>query len=105
MQTDMEVDTPDTETAPKRFEIKKWSAVAFWSWDIDIETCAICRNHIMDVCIDCQANPTNQPAGECTVSWGVCKHIFHSHCISRWLNSRPVCPLDNLPWEELKRGS
>ena len=40
----------------RRFEIKKWSAVALWSWDITVDNCAICRNHIMDMCIECQAN-------------------------------------------------
>lgn len=60
---------------PKRFEIKKWSAVALWAWgryhetlilpygdrvlligsccliaDIVVDNCAICRNHIMDLC-------------------------------------------------------
>lgn len=34
----------------KRFEVKKWNAVALWSWDIVVESCAICRNHIMDLC-------------------------------------------------------
>eukprot|EP00400_MALV-I_sp_L67-5_P000772 gene772-523_t len=32
----------------KRFEIKKWNAVALWAWDIVVDNCAICRNHIMD---------------------------------------------------------
>jgi hypothetical protein len=36
--------------------MKKWNAVALWSWDIVVDTCAICRNHIMDLCIECQAN-------------------------------------------------
>jgi len=34
----------------KRFEIKKWNAVALWAWDIVVDNCAICRNHIMDLC-------------------------------------------------------
>lgn len=78
-------------TAPaKRFEVKKWNAVALWAWgtysyarnlfnrglsvpriedlhpifiellppqrdglhhaDIQVDNCAICRNHIMDLC-------------------------------------------------------
>lgn len=37
----------------KRFEVKKWNAVAMWGWDLDIENCAICRTHISDPCIDC----------------------------------------------------
>ena len=39
-----------------RFEVKRWNASALWSWDIQVENCAICRNHIMDLCIECQAN-------------------------------------------------
>ena len=46
------------EAAPpeKRFEVKKWNAVAMWAWDIVVDNCAICRNHIMELCIECQAN-------------------------------------------------
>ena len=89
----------------KRFELKKWQAVAMWTWggspapalppragaplpataggdslaaagevdrrgltgggapptrypvDMDVDNCAICRNHIMELCIECQVSP------------------------------------------------
>lgn len=83
--------------------------------DIPVENCAICRNHIMELCIECQANQLSTATDTCTVAWGACSkysilslvlgHAFHSHCISRWLQTRNVCPLDNREWVWNKTGN
>lgn len=85
----------------KRFEIKKWTAVAFWSWDQTNESCAICRNHLMEPCIECQGKNDNADVTQrphCPRAVGRCNHSFHLHCISTWIGTRNSCPLDNAEW-------
>lgn len=64
----MDVDQPEAGTSKevekkvkkvvkingKRFEIKKWNAVAMWSWAICTDTCAICRNNLYEPSIEYQ---------------------------------------------------
>jgi len=90
----------------KRFVVRKWMAMALWAYDITVDNCAICRNHIMDKCIECQSTQEMTDIEEnCSIAWGKCSHVFHMHCISRWLNTRQVCPLDNRKWEFKKYGT
>jgi RING-box protein 1 len=55
-------------TEEPEIKLISWDIVGLWSFDIQIETCAICRNHIMDTCVECQNGLETQ--GTCSVSWG-----------------------------------
>ena len=44
----MEENTPSKDQGvQKMFTLKKWNAVAMWSWDVECDTCAICRVQVM----------------------------------------------------------
>jgi len=96
-QTGGKEDGKEGEVVGKRVRVKKWNAVAFWSYDIENDTCAICHNQLMVPCITCEAEPAQ--AEECSVAWGTCSHSYHFHCITRWLRTRSTCPLDDEEWE------
>ena len=39
--------TSDSHRNEKMFSLKRWNAVAMWSWDVECDTCAICRVQVM----------------------------------------------------------
>ena len=47
------------------FVIKKWSAVALWSFGGDgaAVKCAICRSLLADICVPCQTEDNVDPNG------------------------------------------
>lgn len=82
----------------RMFTLKKWNAVAMWSWDVECDTCAICRvqvkflhsrcfalwlfitnSQVMDACLRCQSETKVDCRGgkDCVVVWGECNHSFH----------------------------
>jgi len=84
------------------FEIKKWNAVALWSWDIYADTCPVCRNSLNEPSIEYQANPSPTTENGLSIAFGSCGHVFHLDCIQRWQKTRSVCPLCNKEWDFAK---
>ena len=41
------VDREAAHKPDKMFTLKKWNLVAMWSWDVECDTCAICRVQVM----------------------------------------------------------
>ena len=89
----------------RQVEAKKHHAVCMWSWNVQVENCAICKNDISDLCIECQVNQVTSQGNDCQVGWGMCNHAFHHHCISRWIKTRATCPLCDREWELSKLAS
>ncbi|PFH46885.1 hypothetical protein AMATHDRAFT_77455 [Amanita thiersii Skay4041] len=64
--------------------VKHWHAVAQCRWDTGSDAN---NNH-----------PTNDEEEEV---WGECTHIFHMHCLLKWIGtaaSKQQCPMDRRPW-------
>jgi hypothetical protein len=51
--------TPSTK---RKIEVKKWNAVAVWSWSTSFDSCAICRNTLHEPSIEFQANSQQEGA-------------------------------------------
>nr|XP_054770580.1 RING-box protein 2-like [Lytechinus pictus] len=84
-----------TDQNQRLFSLKKWNIVAMWSWDVECDTCAICRVQVMDACLRCQ---TENKQEECVVVWGECNHSFHNCCMSLWVKQNNRCPLCQQEW-------
>ncbi|XP_049637449.1 RING-box protein 2-like [Suncus etruscus] len=79
----------------KMFSLKKWNAVAMWSWDVECDTCALCRVQVMDAWLRWQAENKQE---DCVVDWGERNHSFHNCCMSLWVKQNNRCPLCPQDW-------
>jgi len=88
------------------FALKKWNAVAMWSWDVECDTCAICRVQVMDSCLRCQGDTSSsgKSKADCVVVWGECNHSFHHCCMSMWVQQNRRCPLCQKDWSVQRMG-
>ncbi|XP_041464599.1 anaphase-promoting complex subunit 11-like [Lytechinus variegatus] len=76
---------------------ENWTAVATWRWIANDDNCGICRTAFDGCCPDCK-----MPGDDCPLVWGQCSHVFHMHCILKWLNSQQVhqlCPMCRQEWK------
>jgi len=80
-----------------KVKLNKMSLVANWSWQLgDNDHCTICMNQFECACPQCKF-----PGDDCPPIEGKCGHIFHLHCIYKWLDSgTDKCPLDREIWKE-----
>ncbi|KAI9634260.1 putative ubiquitin-protein ligase [Dioszegia hungarica] len=66
--------------------------------DDDEEVCGICQSAFESTCPECKV-----PGDDCPLIWGECSHIFHMHCLLKWLeteSSKQQCPMDRRSWGE-----
>ncbi|GAA5886750.1 hypothetical protein JCM16303_003301 [Sporobolomyces ruberrimus] len=64
--------------------------------DDEDDVCGICRVAYDGCCPDCKI-----PGDSCPPIWGECTHVFHMHCLLKWLateSSKQQCPMDRRPW-------
>ena len=80
-----------------KVKLNKMNLVANWSWQLgDNDHCTICMSPFECACPQCKC-----PGDDCPPIEGRCGHIFHLHCIYKWLDSgTDKCPLDREIWKE-----
>ncbi|GAA5999174.1 anaphase promoting complex subunit 11 [Rhodotorula paludigena] len=64
--------------------------------DDEDDVCGICRVAFDGCCPDCKV-----PGDGCPPIFGECSHVFHMHCIMKWLatdSSKQQCPMDRRPF-------
>ena len=84
-----------------RIELKSWTAVGVWKYNIKEDKCAIDKQSLQSVCMNCESLGSCDKA-QCAIDIGECKHAFHAHCIRPWIEKNQRCALCNKTWVHLK---
>eukprot|EP00727_Mastigamoeba_balamuthi_P005267 m51a1_g14739 hypothetical protein (101) ;mRNA; r:279125-279490 len=81
-----------------KLRVKRWQAVAKWHWDLPSatadDTCGICQFQFDAFCPACK-----MPGDSCPPAKGRCGHMFHAHCIDKWLTNNANCPFCRGAWD------
>ncbi|PAV19073.1 anaphase-promoting complex subunit Apc11 [Pyrrhoderma noxium] len=96
-----------------KVRINRWHAIANWLWDTGTrgenedgedgegDVCGICRVPFEGCCPQCKL-----PGDDCPLIWGECTHVFHMHCLLKWIatpDSKQNCPMDRRKWVTAER--
>jgi len=84
-----------------QFGFKDFDLVYYWTWDVANETCAICRNNLMDMDVSLMSFILlyrSQDTSRTLIVWGECGHAFHNNCMVQWTKNNPRCPLCQADW-------
>lgn len=114
--------TTSLNTAGMKVKITGYKGVAEWKWDLPPgcdDTCGICRVVFESTCSKCMYPGDECPIGKYPVCAfivvvdiadsvavvGQCKHVFHLHCITDWIQSEASqgrCPMCRQVFKEKK---
>jgi E3 ubiquitin-protein ligase RBX1 len=92
-------ESSDKQPKKKTFEVLSIHPVVYWNYKSS--SCSICRSDILDKCIECESN--KKESVKCIRVKGECGHIYHEHCINRWLQTQNYCPVDTVIWNVVER--
>ena len=71
-------------------EIEKFNINSNYELILNCDTCSICRNLLTENCIEC-----NSDVKDCYSIIVKCNHLYHNHCINKWIKNKKTCPLCN----------
>lgn len=59
------------EFSPWSWGLQLFDSVCSWKWESDVDNCAICRNVLYDICVECQSDDTSFEQGsyKCPLAW------------------------------------
>jgi RING-box protein 1 len=78
--------------------IESWHPCGVWGYKVETDDCAICKNKLCEICASCIDN-AHILEQKCNISKGICGHVYHTHCITKWLTQSQSCPIDTAPWK------
>ncbi|KAH0785780.1 putative Ring-box protein [Histomonas meleagridis] len=82
-------------TDQPRLVLRKFNPVYISSFKNETVDCSFCRMPLHGPCADDTALGLTDP---CPTQEGKCGHIFHIHCLDKWIKTMSNCPLCSSRW-------